>query len=301
MKIVRVGVENLNSLYGRHQVDLEADLGDAPLFLIIGPTGAGKSTLLDAICLALFGQTPRLPSERQKSGSDFGLPADDSRRIMSEGTAHCRAEVDFTKTESGGPARYRAIWACQRARRKAGGNLQPAERTLERWDNGRWTLLGGGRQQKHFQEAFQQALEGFRVEDFKRSVLLAQGDFAALLQADRRERADLLERLTGTDIYQRIGQIAAQRRSAAQKALDEADIALGAVRLLGGDEVARLGAKQSALEQETRDLGALLVARRARIGWFRTSQKLGQELEQTEKLVADAGRALASAAPSSRA
>jgi exonuclease SbcC len=158
-------------------------------------------------------------------------------------------------------------------------------------------VLGGGRQHKHFQEAFHQVLEGLRVEDFKRSVLLAQGDFAALLQADRRERADLLERLTGTDIYQRIGQIAAQRRSAAQKALDEAAIALEAVRLLSGEEVAKLETQRTALDRVTRDLRALLASRRAAIGWFKTRVKLGEDLEQAEKVVADAERDLASAAP----
>ena len=60
MKLHQLETKNLNSLYGEQKVDLENELGGAPLFLILGPTGSGKSTLMDAISLALFGQTPRL-------------------------------------------------------------------------------------------------------------------------------------------------------------------------------------------------------------------------------------------------
>ena len=44
MKLLRIELENLNSLYGPHQVDLAGELGGAPLFLIVGPTGSGKSS-----------------------------------------------------------------------------------------------------------------------------------------------------------------------------------------------------------------------------------------------------------------
>jgi exonuclease SbcC len=299
MKIVRIGVENLNSLYGRHEVDFERDLGDAPLFVILGPTGAGKSTLLDAICLALFGQTPRLPSGRQKPEPDAELPPDDSRRIMSEGTAHCRAEVEFTKVETSGRERYRAIWTCQRARKKAGGNLQSPARTLERWDPSakEWRQLGGGRQLKHFEEAFHEALEGLGVEDFKRSALLAQGEFAALLQADEKARADLLERLTGTDIYKRIGQIAALRWRAAQRELEKADAALGAAHPLSVEQVAALESRQAELGDAIRNQTEARDARRKRIDWFKTGQELGARLAQALGMARAAELALEAASP----
>ena len=64
MKIHRIETLNLNSLYGQQSVDFDEDLSGAALFLIVGPTGAGKTTHLDAICLALFGVTPRITGEK---------------------------------------------------------------------------------------------------------------------------------------------------------------------------------------------------------------------------------------------
>lgn len=72
MRILRITTENLASLAGRHTVDFTAEpLRSTGLFAIIGPTGSGKSTLLDAMCLALFHETPRLQQapERQKSAA----------------------------------------------------------------------------------------------------------------------------------------------------------------------------------------------------------------------------------------
>ena len=58
MKFHRLHLQNLNSLYGKHDLDFDKQIGAAPVFLIVGPTGSGKSTILDAISLALFGETP---------------------------------------------------------------------------------------------------------------------------------------------------------------------------------------------------------------------------------------------------
>jgi exonuclease SbcC len=61
MKILRISGKNLASLAGEFAIDFESEpLASAGLFAISGPTGAGKSTLLDALCLALYGDTPRL-------------------------------------------------------------------------------------------------------------------------------------------------------------------------------------------------------------------------------------------------
>ena len=61
MKITRIKTCNLASLAGVVELDLQKGaLGQAGLFAITGPTGSGKTTILDAVCLALFDQTPRL-------------------------------------------------------------------------------------------------------------------------------------------------------------------------------------------------------------------------------------------------
>ena len=114
MKILRVRLENLNSLRGEHTVDFDAEpLRSAGIFAITGPTGAGKTTLLDAITLALFGRSARYGS--RKSPED----------VMSRQTGACSAEVDF---EVPGQGRFRARWSRNRARGKADGKVQPPRR-----------------------------------------------------------------------------------------------------------------------------------------------------------------------------
>ena len=61
MKILSVRLQNLNSLRGEWLIDFrQPPFNQTNIFAITGPTGAGKTTILDAICLALYHQTPRL-------------------------------------------------------------------------------------------------------------------------------------------------------------------------------------------------------------------------------------------------
>ncbi|WP_111412696.1 AAA family ATPase [Billgrantia lactosivorans] len=218
MKILALRLANLASLPGPLELDFTAPpLGDAGLFAITGPTGAGKSTLLDALCLALYGSTPRL---RQAPGRDAPLPdvegetvsTADPRTLLRRGTASGHAEVDFLGRDG---RRYRARWAVRRAREKAGGRLQAVEQSLIDLDDER--LLTA--QKREFDRLLPERL-GLTFDQFTRAVLLAQSEFAAFLKADDNERSDLLERLTGTAEYSRISIAAYRRASEARKRVD---------------------------------------------------------------------------------
>ena len=66
MQILKLSFENINSLKGAWTIDFQAPDFRSGIFAIVGPTGSGKTTILDAICLALYGHTPRIGSITQK-------------------------------------------------------------------------------------------------------------------------------------------------------------------------------------------------------------------------------------------
>jgi exonuclease SbcC len=187
MKILRIRLTNLNSLKGDHFVDLtEEPLASAGLFAITGPTGAGKTTLLDAVTLALYGRAARYGNESNPE------------HVMSRHCGQCSAEVEFEV-----PAGiFRAVWERRRARNKADGALQQPKRYI--YDAAGQPLA----QQIREAEVMIESLLGLNYDRFLRSALLAQGEFARFLKAKADERAELLESLTGTEIYSQLGQSA---------------------------------------------------------------------------------------------
>ncbi|MCE8043456.1 AAA family ATPase [Halomonas daqingensis] len=218
MKILALRLANLASLPGPLELDFTAPpLSDAGLFAITGPTGAGKSTLLDALCLALYGSTPRLrhaPSQNAPLPDVEGetVSTADPRTLLRRGTVGGYAEVDFLGRDG---RRYRARWAVRRAREKASGRLQAVEQSLTDLDDER--LLTA--QKREFAELLPERL-GLTFDQFTRAVLLAQSEFAAFLKADDNERSDLLERLTGTAEYSRISEAAYRRAITAKRHVD---------------------------------------------------------------------------------
>ncbi|TLS66194.1 chromosome segregation protein SMC [Mariprofundus erugo] len=182
MRILNVRFKNLNSLAGEWEINFThpAFVSDG-IFAITGPTGAGKSTILDAICLALYGRTPRL-NRVTKSANE----------IMSRQTGECFSEVTF-ETQTG---RYRCHWSQHRARKHAGGELQNPKHEIADAVSG--TILATKLQDVATRI---EAATGMDFDRFTRSMLLAQGSFAAFLQATVDKRSDILEQITGTQIY----------------------------------------------------------------------------------------------------
>ncbi|MFB6265434.1 MAG: AAA family ATPase [Bradymonadaceae bacterium] len=263
MRFHQINVENLNSLYDRHELDLDGPLGDAALFLIEGPTGSGKTTILDAVSLALYGTTPRL--------QDVGRAEDRAATILSHGTGQGEAEVVFSRPEpEGGRVWYRATWTAWRAHERPGGRIQTPERELARREtpDEDWTILVTSDVQKEFEPHFEEALREMEAEDFWRSVLLAQGEFAAFLQADAREKASILERLTGTDDYEAIGRRAYERRREARDRRDEVEEELAAYDEDLEAEPGELEETIEALEEEVAQIREQLAVLGEQRAWF---------------------------------
>lgn len=214
MKILAIRLKNLASLAGPFEIDFTAEpLASAGLFAITGPTGAGKSTLLDALCLALFGAVPRLNNtgrDAKVPDADGEIGTGDPRTLLRRGTGEGYAEVDFVGVDG---RRYRARWEANRAREKAGGKLQASRQSLRDIDQDQ--LLAS---QKGEYKAQLEAALGLNFEQFTRAVLLAQSEFSAFLKADDNDRSELLEKLTDTALYTRLGRRAFDKTKEAREA-----------------------------------------------------------------------------------
>ncbi|GHB23901.1 AAA family ATPase [Salinicola rhizosphaerae] len=247
MKILAIRLENLASLAGHHELDFTAPpLADQGLFAITGPTGAGKSTLLDALCLSLYGSTPRLRQAPSRDSQVADVKQDtlataDARTLLRRGAASGFAEVDFLGRDG---TRYRARWAVRRARDKVDGSLQKAEQSLTDLDSGRVLTA----QKREFDRLLPERL-GLSFDQFTRAVLLAQSEFAAFLKADDNARSELLERLTDTQHYSAISIAAHARVREARLQLETLDARLADA--LPVDDEARLQLEQDAAAEES--------------------------------------------------
>jgi len=268
MRILSVRFKNLNSLSGEWEIDFtHPDYLSDGLFAITGPTGAGKTTLLDAICLGLYGRTPRL--DRVTRGTN---------EIMSRQAGECSAEVLF-ETQNG---RYRCFWSQHRARRRPDGELQLARHEISDADSGKvleskMTSVG----------ELIEKVTGMDYERFTRSMLLAQGEFTAFLQASADRRAPILEQITGTEIYSRISEKVYERHSKERATLELLQSELQGIRVLRIEEKRELQSSLREKQEREKELAAKAVEMRKALIWLegiRNLEKERGELDQKQGL-----------------
>ena len=264
MRILGVRFKNLNSLVGEWQVDFThpAYASDG-IFAITGPTGAGKTTIMDAVCLALYGSTPRL-KKVTKSGNE----------IMSRQTGECLAEVTFET----GKGRYRCHWSQRRARKKPDGELQQAKHEIVDAVTGEVLESKMNEVEKRIV-----AVTGMDFGRFTQSMLLAQGGFAAFLQAPPNERSDILEQITGTEIYSQISVQVHERRAAELEKLELLQAELKGIRVLEEEE--EQGFKNRLKEKQGREfeLAATMKETTRALAWIEGMATLERELGELEK------------------
>ena len=217
MKILELRFRNLNSLYGEWVIDFtDPEYVSNGIFALTGPTGAGKSTVLDAICLALYGTTPRL-----------GKITKSSNEIMSRQTGECYAEVLF-ESQAG---RFRCHWEQRRARKRAGGKLQDQQHQIADGDNG--TLI---ETKKSLVAGVIEEKTGMDFDRFTRSILLAQGGFDTFLKADVEQKSRILEQITGTEIYSDISRRVHERQREEREKLSLLQAQISGIVILEPDE-----------------------------------------------------------------
>ncbi|MDX1749045.1 MAG: AAA family ATPase [Methylophaga sp.] len=259
MRILQIRFKNLNSLAGEWEVDLtQPEYVSDGIFAITGPTGAGKSTILDAICLALYGRTPRL-NKVTKGGNE----------IMSRQTGECFAEVTF-ETQAG---RFRCHWSQHRARRKSDGELQSPKHEIANADTGEIFES----KMRGVAEQIEQAT-GMDFDRFTRSMLLAQGGFAAFLEAAPDERAPILEQITGTEIYSQISIRVHERTREEKDKLNMLQSETTGIEILEPEQEIEIEQTLNAKQIEETELAAKSVDTAKAIAWLTNIDALKKDI-----------------------
>ena len=203
MRLKKLEIHNIASI--EHAV---IDFSTSPLegehlFLITGETGAGKSTIIDCLCLALYGDTPRLShakrAEYDNNRNDETLKTNDVKQLLRRGALS--ADVLLTFDDNNGTP-HTATWHVHRARKSLSGNIIGPERVIKTDDDVNPPVL---LTKKTEIDKYIEKLIGLRLNEFFRTVVLAQGRFAEFLNSDESEKSALLEKMTGTEIYSRVG------------------------------------------------------------------------------------------------
>lgn len=261
MKITKIRLRNLASIEGDAEIDFEKEpLKSTGIFAISGATGSGKSTLLDALCLALYDKTPRFKSTVESAmvpdTLNEAINQNDVRNILRKGTSEGYAEVEFIAIDE---YKYRSKWGVRRARNSATGRLQNQSITVYNIDLDK--ELQGGKTAILTQL---QELIGLSYEQFTRTVLLAQNDFSTFLKSKENAKAELLEKLTGTEIYSLISTSIYQRYKEEKSKLEQLELERNLIQLLDEEQLDLHEKEHKALRE--------------------SSQKLQQELEHIKNI-----------------
>ena len=282
MKILKVEFENINSLAGKWCIDFTdpsySEL-DHSLFVISGKTGMGKTSILDAITLALYGATPR-------QGVIYN--GNDGNAVMTSDKGTCFARVTYRCRKG----TYVSEWNQRRARDKAEGNLQNAQGKIWRIENPQDPIFTGNTGRNSELARANAEIIQLDYSQFCRSIMLAQGEFSKFLTSEEKERADILEKLNGTEKYRRIGKKVGDHRREAKATKDTSQAAFDALNntMPKAEDIekdkallAEVADKEKALTDKKKDL-------EARIAWRNSMNESTRSLESAETELAKANK-----------
>ncbi len=284
MKLHKLIIHNLASIEDA-VIDFDAQpLAGSDVFLISGDTGSGKSTILDAICLALYGRTPRLthfPATAARSDTPFEERVKDVRQLMRRGTGEASVTLSF---EDSAGEKYTAEWEVHRSGRKASGNMQDDRRTLTVSYGDTERVL---RNKKEIETEIDRAV-GLDFEQFCRTTMLAQGEFTRFLISKDEDKSQILEKITGTEVYSEMGRRVYQETVQRKQEYEDANRVVSNVVLLNAEQIAEIEKSLADGEMQRREVAASLATIVAKLQWLHTEATLTAQHAEAQKRLAAA-------------
>lgn len=275
MKLQKLTIHNIASIEDA-TIDFESQpLADSEVFLITGKTGAGKSTILDAICLALFADTPRLKGTQMQGETKDGsqdVTIKDPRQLMRRNTGEAFVSLTFTGSND---VHYEATWSVARARKKPTGNLQDKSWQLKDLDRD-FTYSKVAEVSKEIRAAI-----GLDFNQFCRTTLLAQGEFTRFLNSRDEEKAAILEKITGVDIYAKVGKKVFELTGQRKAVWEEAQRKVEGTRTMTEEEIAAKRSAIAAFDDQLKAVKAVIDADKAKLEWMKVEDSLAKAVAAT--------------------
>jgi|GEM_PF-725579 len=268
MKILKIELQNINSLKCETPILIDFQhqrFEDVGLYAITGPTGAGKTTLLDAITIALYRRVPRFEKTSAKGSLED---------VVSYGASVAMARVTFEAQSQ----RFEAQWDIRL--KSATGKLlgKPVENV--RLKNLSTELIIAETKTGCDEKIIE--ITQLSYEQFLRSVMLAQGEFAAFLSAKSAEKGLLLQQIAGDDIYRKIGEALKNRIFDEKSTLEQIKSKINTDDLLGGEMAKQLELEKEQLYEHLQTWNADKKKIEEVLRWYERINKLQQQKQKTE-------------------
>lgn len=297
MELISLEIKNIASIESAFIDFSAAPLKDEPIFLICGETGAGKSTILDAVCLALYNDAPRLSSVQQdrliddavapgNRTEDDTLGTRDTRQFLRKGSGEGSVTLIFCGSDG---VEYTSYWHVRRSRLRPDGRLQDLERTLS-WGDG--NCLSS---RKDVDEKIRQ-VTGMNFNQYCRTSMLAQGEFSKFLKSSDTEKADILEKLTRTDIYSRLGARIFQRTNELKAGCRRMQDKISSITLMSEEDKEKARQRISGLNAEAAEVLSASKGTAAKLQSIRRYSELAGKVAEAKKSVHEAESVLSSEA-----
>ncbi len=271
MKIQKLTIHNIASI---EDAILEFDkepLASEPLFLITGETGSGKTTILNAICLALYNTSPNLKQIGSAEEDAEGVQTNNPRQLMRRGTTEAFISLTF---EGNDEKHYEAVWSVRRVRNKTNGALQSVKRTLQCKETD-VTF----QKEAEIRQTIQEVV-GLTFEQFCRTTMLAQGQFSKFMNSEEKDKAEILEKLTGTEIYARIGKKIFDLSKAKNIEFEKINSEIRGAQLLSEEETTTYKQQIEQLQQQYTEQTALSKGIETQLHWLTEQESKRKNIEQ---------------------